>query len=56
MTDWSTIPTTLLAKGDTRSLLDWLARRGLRMSLADLDAERIRRGVEPPMRRNSRSH
>jgi len=45
------IPSKLLSDHDTRPLLAWLYRRGWRMSLAELDAERRHRGIAPPRRR-----
>ena len=39
------VPDAVLA--DSRRLLDYLARRGLAMTLLELDSERRRRGITP---------
>lgn len=46
------IPDGLLRprKDGLRELIEWLYARGWQLSLADLDAERTRRGIEHPAR------
>lgn len=45
------IPTNLLRAEFTKDLRTYLYARGLQMTLAQLDAERRRRGLTPPMQR-----
>lgn len=45
------VPTELLAESDTRDLRLWLNDRGQRMTLLQLDEERRRRGITPPIRK-----
>lgn len=48
------IPDELLRAKNTTHLIEWLRYRGLQMTLLELDSERQRRGIKPPMRPGKR--
>jgi hypothetical protein len=50
--DWSDLPSHLLSRRDTTTLMQWLRARGLQMTLLELDTERRQRGIQPPLRKN----